>query len=102
MSHLFAALVGLAAMVAGAIASISGFGIGSILTPLLATAYGTKLAVAVVSVPHLVGTALRFSFIYRHVNRKVLFSFGIAQEVCSILVRRKAVKDRRNRGEAAQ
>jgi len=81
MSHLFAALVGLAAMVAGAIASISGFGIGSILTPLLATAHGTKLAVAVVSVPHLVGTALRFSFIYRHVNRKVLFSFGIASAI---------------------
>ena len=32
----------------------------------------------------------------------VLFSFGIVQEVYSILVRRKAVKDCRNRGEVAQ
>jgi len=81
MSHAFELLVGLAAMLAGAIASISGFGIGSILTPLLASVQGTKLAVAVVSVPHLVGTALRFSFIYRHVNRKVLFSFGVASAI---------------------
>ena len=73
--------IAIAAVIAGGIASISGFGIGSILTPLLASALGTKLAVAVVSVPHLVGTALRFSFIYRHVNRRVLLSFGIASAI---------------------
>jgi hypothetical protein len=79
--HAFEILLAGAAILAGAVASISGFGIGSILTPLLATAYETKLAVAVVSVPHLVGTALRFAFIYRHVNRRVLFSFGVASAV---------------------
>ncbi len=81
MDHAFQVLTLLAAMMAGGIASISGFGIGSILTPLLAAAYGTKLAVAVVSVPHLIGTALRFSFIYKHVDRRVLMSFGIASAV---------------------
>ena len=81
MSVGFDVLVAVAAVVAGANASISGFGIGSILTPLLATALGTKLAVAVVSVPHLAGTALRFSFIWRHVNRRVLLSFGIASAI---------------------
>jgi uncharacterized protein len=78
---MFSTLIFVAAVLAGAIASIAGFGIGSILTPLLATAYGTKLAVAVVSVPHLVGTALRFSFIYRHVDRRVLLTFGIASAI---------------------
>jgi len=77
----FELLVAAAAVIAGAIASLAGFGIGGILTPLLAWALGTKLAVAVVSVPHLIGTALRFGFIYRHVNRKVLLSFGIASAV---------------------
>jgi uncharacterized protein len=81
MTHIFEMLVGVAAVIAGAVASIAGFGIGSILTPLLATAYGTKLAVAVVSVPHLAGTALRFSFIFRHVDRKVLLSFGVASAI---------------------
>jgi hypothetical protein len=70
-------LLTFAGIVAGAIAAISGFGIGSILTPLLAAWLGTKLAVALVSIPHFIGTALRFAVIRQHVNRRVLWSFGI-------------------------
>ncbi len=71
----------LAAMVAGGIASVSGFGIGSILTPLLATWLGTKLAVAVVSIPHFLGTALRFLLIRKHLDRRVLLTFGITSAI---------------------
>jgi uncharacterized membrane protein YfcA len=67
----------LAACLAGAVASLSGFGIGSILTPLLALSLGTRLAVAVVSVPHLCGTALRFALLRQHVDKRVLLSFGV-------------------------
>lgn len=70
-------LLTLSGIVAGAIAAISGFGIGSVLTPLLAAWVGTKLAVALVSIPHFIGTALRFAVIRQHVNRSVLWSFGI-------------------------
>jgi uncharacterized membrane protein YfcA len=70
-------LLTFAGILAGAIAAISGFGIGSILTPLLALWIGTKLAVAVVSIPHFIGTALRFVVIRQHVDRRVLWSFGI-------------------------
>jgi len=66
-----------AAVVAGAIASVAGFGIGSTLTPTLAAKLGTKLAVAAVSIPHLVGTILRFVLIREHVNKRVLIRFGI-------------------------
>lgn len=66
-----------AALLAGAIAAMSGFGIGSVLTPLLALHYGTKLAVAMVSVPHLVGTAVRFVPLRRKVNRTIFLNFGI-------------------------
>jgi uncharacterized protein len=75
----------LAALVAGAIASLSGFGIGSILTPLLAAWMGTKLAVAAVSVPHFVGTALRFALIRKHLDRRVLVTFGIASAIGGLL-----------------
>ena len=75
MNHIF--LLTFSGIVAGAIAAISGFGIGSILTPLLALWIGTKLAVAVVSIPHFIGTALRFVVIRKHVDRHVLWSFGI-------------------------
>ena len=70
-------LLTLAGIVAGAIAAISGFGIGSILTPLLSAWIGTKLAVALVSIPHFIATALRFAVIRQHVDRCVLWSFGI-------------------------
>ena len=73
------AMVGL---VAGAIASVSGFGIGSLLTPVLGVQVGTKLAVAAVSVPHVTATALRFWIMREHVDRRLLWSFRLDAE-CS-------------------
>ncbi|MGE3274389.1 MAG: TSUP family transporter [Vicinamibacterales bacterium] len=62
---------------AGAVASMTGFGIGSLLTPLLATRMDTGLAVAVVAIPHAIGTALRFWMLQGHVDRRVLWTFGL-------------------------
>lgn len=58
-----------------------GFGIGSLLTPVLALETGTKLAVAAISIPHFIGTAQRFWLLRRHVDRRVLLGFGIASAV---------------------
>jgi len=80
-----ALLLAFAGIIAGAIAAISGFGIGSILTPLLAAWVGTKLAVALVSIPHFLGTALRFAVIRQHVNRRVLWSFGITSALGGLI-----------------
>jgi uncharacterized protein len=74
---LFTIVVAGAAAAAGAIASVAGFGIGSVLTPLLAARTGTKVAVAAVSIPHVVGTAVRFWLLRGHVDRRVLLWFGI-------------------------
>ncbi len=74
-----------AAILGGGIASVAGFGIGSILTPTLAAELGTKLAVAAVSIPHVVGTALRFVLIRQHVNKRVLLSFGITSAAGGLL-----------------
>lgn len=74
---IFDALITVAAILAGGIASIAGFGIGSMLTPLLAMRIGTRLAVAAISVPHLIATALRFWLIREHVDKRVFLSFGI-------------------------
>ena len=73
--HLLLAAV---ALIAGVIASVVGFGIGSLLTPFLALQVGTKLAVAAVSVPHAAATALRFWMLRAHLDRRVLVSFGVA------------------------
>jgi uncharacterized membrane protein YfcA len=65
------------AMAAGAVAAVSGFGIGSLLTPLLAIQTGTQTAVAAVSIPHLVGTGIRFRRLRGSLDRGVLWRFGL-------------------------
>ena len=81
----FGVLAAIAAVVAGAIAAVAGFGIGSILTPLLALHFGTKVAVAIAAVPHAIGTAWRFISLRRHVDRAVLIRFGILSAVGGLL-----------------
>jgi uncharacterized membrane protein YfcA len=73
-----AALLFFAAILAGAIASLAGFGIGSVLTPLLALSVGAKEAVIAVSIPHLIATAIRFWSLRRNINGQVLKHFGVA------------------------
>ncbi len=70
-------LAGLSVL-AGGVAALAGFGIGSLLTPALAVALGTRLAVAVVSVPHLVATAYRLWLLRESIDRRVLLTFGLA------------------------
>jgi uncharacterized membrane protein YfcA len=62
---------------AGATAAIAGFGIGSLLTPLLATQLGTRLAVAAVAIPHAVASALRAWRLRAAIDWPVLRRFGV-------------------------
>ena len=71
-------LLAVAAVIAGGIASIAGFGIGSVLTPTLSLWYDARLAVAAISIPHLIGTALRFWLLKGRVDARVMWSFGLA------------------------
>ena len=73
----FDVLVVAVSVVAGAIAAVTGFGIGSLLTPLLALQVDTRLAVAAISVPHVIGTGVRLWLLQGGIDRKVLWSFGI-------------------------
>jgi uncharacterized membrane protein YfcA len=77
----FAVIATVAAVVAGAIASISGFGIGSVLTPVLSTQFDVRLAIAMVSLPHLAGTFVRFLIVRTRIDRNVLLGFGAASAI---------------------
>jgi uncharacterized membrane protein YfcA len=77
----FALLLAFVGVIAGAVAAVTGFGAGSLLTPALAVATGTKLAVAAIAIPHFVGTAQRYWMLRRHVDRRILAGFGIASAV---------------------
>lgn len=65
-------------ILAGAVAAVAGFGIGSLLTPVLAPILGVRLAVAAISIPHAVGTVLRLWRLRDAVDRTVLRKFGVA------------------------
>jgi uncharacterized membrane protein YfcA len=77
----FDALAFVVALFAGSIASVAGFGIGSILTPFLGLQIGVKLAVAAVSIPHLIGTLIRFWTLRHRLNRHVLETFGLMSAI---------------------
>jgi uncharacterized membrane protein YfcA len=57
---------------------VAGFGIGSLLTPVLAPTLGVGLAVAAVSIPHAAGTGLRLWRLRDAVDRRVFGWFGLA------------------------
>jgi uncharacterized protein len=65
------------AVLSGATASVVGFGIGSLLTPLLAARVGTASAVALVALPHAAATALRWWRLRHAVDARVLRGFGV-------------------------
>jgi uncharacterized membrane protein YfcA len=67
----------LAAVLGAGVAAVTGFGIGSILTPVVAFKTGMKLAVSVVAFPHFVATLVRFLKLRRHVDQRVFWTFGV-------------------------
>ena len=73
----FSLAVLVVAVLSGATASLVGFGIGSLLTPLIGARVGTNVAVAAVMVPHAAATALRCWRLRHHIDRVVLREFGL-------------------------
>ncbi len=74
---LFETLIVLSSLAGGVVAAVTGFGIGSLVTPVLAWQVDARLAVAAVSIPHVIGTAFRFWLLGGRVDRRVLWSFGV-------------------------
>lgn len=82
---MFETLVAAVALVAGMVASVVGFGIGSLLTPTLALQMDMRLAVAAVSGPHFLATAYRWWLVRAHVDPGVFKGFGLASALGSLL-----------------
>lgn len=64
-------------ILSGGTAAVVGFGIGSLLTPLLTTRLDPQLAVAVVALPHLIATAVRYLRLAPEVDRETVRRFGL-------------------------
>jgi uncharacterized membrane protein YfcA len=73
----FAAGVLAVGVLSGATAAVVGFGIGSLMTPLLLMRVEPHLAVTLVALPHALATALRYVQHRDAVDRRVLVRFGM-------------------------
>jgi uncharacterized protein len=71
-------IVGVVAVLAGAVAAVSGFGIGSLLTPLLMLWMPTPHAVAILAIPHALATAIRWLRLRSDVHMPTFKQFGLA------------------------
>jgi uncharacterized membrane protein YfcA len=74
----FELLVAGVGVVAGGVASLAGFGVGSLLTPLLIPTFGGRAAVALVALPHAIATASRLWHMRRDIAWSALTGFGTA------------------------
>jgi uncharacterized membrane protein YfcA len=74
---IFAAAVAGIGVLAGGTAAVIGFGIGSLMTPLLITRVDPHLAVSLIVLPHMFATALRYYQHRRWVDRTLFRRFGI-------------------------
>jgi uncharacterized protein len=82
----FGLALAIVAFAAGAISSVAGFGIGSILTPLFGLGLDdVKLGVAAAAVPHFVGNALRLWTLRKRVDTGVLKTFGLFSAAGALL-----------------
>jgi uncharacterized membrane protein YfcA len=65
------------AVLGGATAAIAGFGIGSLLTPFMASRFGMTVAIAAVAIPHALATALRCWRLRAAIDWSVMRRFGL-------------------------
>ena len=76
MNGFLVALFGIAVL-GGATAAVTGFGIGSLLTPFMASRFGMTVAIAAVAIPHALATALRCWRLRRGIDWSVMRGFGV-------------------------
>ena len=76
MSFLAATAICLAAMLVAAMVLMSGFGLGTLLTPLFVVFYDIKIAVFLVAIVHFSNNLFKLGLFFRHLDRAVLKRFG--------------------------
>lgn len=67
----------IAVFLAAALTLMTGFGLGTILTPVFLLFYDVKIAILIVAVVHLLNNLLKFSLFRRHLDTDILKRFGV-------------------------
>jgi len=77
MTEIHIIIPAVTAFLAAALTLMTGFGLGTILTPVFLLFYDVKIAILIVAVVHLLNNLLKFSLFSRHLNIEILKRFGI-------------------------
>lgn len=78
-------LVSLVALVAAGLTLFSGFGLGTVLTPVFALFFPLPVAVAATAVVHLANNLFKLVLVGRHADRPAVLRFGLPAAVLSIV-----------------
>ena len=70
-------IIGAFAFFASLLTFFSGFGLGTILTPVFAVFFPPQIAVAQTSIVHFLNNVFKLFLIGKHANRKIILAFGI-------------------------
>lgn len=78
-------LLSLAAFIASVLTFFSGFGLGTLLTPVMLIFFPVELAIALTGVVHLFNNLYKIILVGRHANVQVIKTFGIPAVLASVL-----------------
>lgn len=76
-------IVSMAAFAASALTLFSGFGLGTLLMPVVAVFFPIDIAIAITAMVHLANNLFKVSLLGKHANRAVLLGFGIPAVICA-------------------
>lgn len=78
-------LISIVAFLAAILTFFSGFGLGTILTPVLMIFFPVEVAIALTGVVHFCNNVFKLFLVGRHANRDVLIRFGIPAVIAAIV-----------------
>lgn len=73
------------ALIASLLTFFSGFGLGTILTPVFAIFFPVEMAIALTGVVHFLNNVFKFFLVGKHANKEVLIRFGIPAFFAALL-----------------
>lgn len=78
-------VISLAAFVVAVLTFFSGFGLGTILTPVFMIFFPVELAIALTGVVHFFNNVFKLFLVGRNANKEVLLRFGISAVIAAII-----------------
>jgi uncharacterized protein len=80
-----AIIIGLVALGASLLTFFSGFGLGTLLTPVMALFFPVEVAIALTAVVHLLNNLFKLALVGKYADKKVVMQFGLPALIAAAL-----------------